>query len=152
MPYNIERSRSDELNDEYAELVPKDVAEATIRLDVIDAEIMTGAISERFIPKLRMEQLLQEVTALGSFFTGRYYKWKAILDNRETEGYIRIKKEVELGGGKFVSAAADRQAASEVRTVRYFVGICEGGMKRAEHYENTLKKMLYGGQQERNGA
>ena len=128
--------------DEYAELVPEDVREVILRLDVIDAEIMKGAIAERFFPFLRVQQLLAETTALHSYFASRYLKWKAIKDNREVEEYMSIKTRTISTGAKFVSAPAERAAANEVRAVNYLVAIYEGNLKRCEQYVNTCKKLL----------
>lgn len=128
--------------DEYSELVPEDVSEAISRLDIIDAELMNGAIAERFVPKQRLQQLLPEATALYSFFVSRHMKWKAILDNREVEAYMESKRATERGGSKFVSAAAEREAANAVKAVRYLVGVYEGNVKRTEQYVNTAKKLL----------
>ncbi len=128
--------------DEYAELVPEDVREVMTRLEAIDAEIMKGAVSERFVPKLRLQQLLLETTALHSFFASRYHKWKAILDNREVEAYIELKRNILASGSKFVSAPAEREAAYETRPVRYLVGIYEGNLERCAQYVNTTKKLL----------
>ncbi len=128
--------------DEYTELVPEDAKEVIARLETIDTELMRGAISERFVPKLRLQQLLLETTALHSFFANRYFKWKAILDNREVEAYIELKRNILAGGNKFVSAPAEREAAYEVRPVRYLVGVYEGNLKRCEQYVNSMKKLL----------
>jgi len=128
--------------DEYVELVPEDVAVVILRLDVIDAEIMKGAIAERFFPQLRIQQLLAETTALHSYFASRYLKWKAIKDNREVEAYMGIKERTISTGAKFVSAPAERAAANEVRAVNYLVAIYEGNLRRCEQYVNTTKKLL----------
>lgn len=128
--------------DEYVELVPEDVATIILRLDIIDAEIMRGAIAERFFPQLRVQQLLAETTALHSYFASRYLKWKAIKENREVEEYIKIKERTVSTGAKFVSAPAERAAANEVRAVNYLVAIYEGNLRRCEQYVNTMKKLL----------
>lgn len=138
--------------DEYAELVRPDVTEIVSRLEAIDAEIMKGAIAERFFPKMRVQQLLAETTALHSFFAGRYYKWKAILDNREVEAYMKIKTDTLGQGLKFVSAPAERAAANDVRAVRYLVAIYEGNLKRTEQYVNSMKKLLETMQTEKNNS
>lgn len=138
--------------DEYAELVPADVAEVISRLDVIDAEIMKGAIAERFFPLLRVQQLLAETTALHSFFASRYLKWKAIKDNREVEAYMGIKENTLSQGLKFVSAPAERAAANEVRSVNYIAAVLEGNLRRCEQYVNTMKKLLETMQTEKNNS
>lgn len=138
--------------DEYAELVPADVAEVISRLDVIDAEIMKGAIAERFFPLLRVQQLLAETTALHSFFASRYLKWKAIKDNREVEAYMGIKTNTLSQGLKFVSAPAERAAANEVRSVNYIAAVLEGNLSRCEQYVNTMKKLLETMQTEKNNS
>ena len=138
--------------DEYTELVPTDVVEVIVRLDTIDAEIMKGAISERFFPLLRVQQLLAETTALHSFFASRFLKWKAIKDNREVEAYMTIKTNTLRDGQKFVSAPAERAAANEVRAVNYLVAVYEGNLKRCEQYVNTCKKLLDTMQTEKNNS
>jgi len=138
--------------DEYVDLIPQDAREVILRLETIDAEIMKGAISERFVPKLRLQQLLLETTALHSFFASRFHKWKAILDNREVEAYIELKRNVLASGSKFVSAPAEREAAYETRPVRYLVGVYEGNLERCVQYVNSLKKLLETMQQEANNS
>ncbi len=138
--------------DEYAELVPENVRPVVSRLDEIDAEIMKGAIAERFFPFLRVQQLLAETTALHSFFASRFLKWKAIKDNREVEAYMGIKERTIAGGSKFVSAPAERAAANDVRPVNYLVAIYEGNLKRCEQYVNTMKKLLETMEQEKQKA
>ncbi len=128
--------------DEYAELVPEDVAGLVTRLDEIDLEVMRGAIAERFFPFLRVQQLLAETTALHSYFASRFLKWKAIKDNREVEAYMTIKTNTLAQQLKFVSAPAERAAANEVRAVNYLVAVYEGNLKRCEQYVNTCKKLL----------
>lgn len=128
--------------DEYAELVPSDVAKAETRLDEIDSKIMREAIAEKFAPKLEVQRLLQETTALYGFFVSKFLKWKAILENREVEAYITIKDNTIHQGLKFVSAPAERMAANEVRAVRYLVGLYEGNVKRCEQHVNSMKKLL----------
>ena len=138
--------------DENLNLIPQEVAEVILRLETIDSEIMKGAVSERFVPKLRLQQLLLETTALHSFFASRYHKWKAILDNREVEAYIELKRSILASGNKFVSAPAEREAAYEARPVRYLVGVYEGNLKRCEQYVNTCKKLLETLDEERNNS
>ena len=123
-------------------LVPQDAAELAKRLDTLDAEIMRGAIAERFFPKLKLQQVLVEATALHSFFAGRYWKWKAIHDNQEVEAYITLKNAASMNSEKFVSASAEREAAYAVREVNYVVGFYQGNLVRCQEYINTCKKLL----------
>ena len=123
-------------------LIPQDAANLAKRIDELDGEVMRGAIAERFFPKLRLQQLLVEVTALHSFFAGRYWKWKAIHDNQEVESYITLKNAANMGGEKFVSASAEREAAYAVRPLNYVVGFYQGNLVRCQEYINSLKKLL----------
>lgn len=123
-------------------LIPTDAADLAKRLDEIDTEIMRGAIAERFFPKLRLQQLLVETTALHSFFAGRYWKWKAIHDNQEVESYVALKSAAGVSGEKFVSASAEREAAYAVRQLNYIVSIYQGNLVRCQEYINTCKKLL----------
>lgn len=134
--------------DEYAELIDKDVADAISRMDGIDLRIMREAIAEKFAPKMEVEKLLRETTAMYGFFVTKFRKWKAIQENREVEAYIRIKENTVSQGLKFVSAPAERAAAHEVRPVNYLVGVFEGNTERCAQYINTSKKLLESYQQE----
>jgi len=128
--------------DEYLELVPKGDRDVAQRLDELDSQIMGDAINAKMYPKAELNVRLMEVTALYSFFSSRYYRWKAICDNREVEEYIRLKRESVAAGVKFVSAPTEREAEKAVTEVNYLVSFYEGNLKRCEQYVNTLKRLL----------
>jgi len=123
-------------------LIPTDAVESSRRVDALDAEIMRGALAERFFPKLRLQQLLLEVTALYSFFSNRYWKFKALKDNQEVETYVGLKKNTLATGEKFVSASGEREAAYSVRELNYLVGFYQGNFTRCQEYINSTKKLL----------
>ncbi len=127
---------------QYDANIPPADRETAARLDALDTELMRGALEERYAPKARLKQILEVTTAYCSYFTARYHKWKAILDNREAEAYVQRRAQTEARGEKFVSAAAEREAAYEVRELRYLVHFYEANVERCEQYINTCKRLL----------
>jgi len=127
---------------QWSQSIPTDADALSKNLDKIDQEVMTGAISDRFLPKERLQQLLLQATALFSFFSNRYWTWKAILDNQELNRYMELKNAAAMIGEKFVSAPAERDASHSVAELRYVVSFYQGQLARCEQYIHTLKKLL----------
>ena len=128
--------------EQYEARIPSDDLEAAARLDALDVELIRGALAERYAPKSRLKQILEVATAHCSYFTARYHRWKAILDNQEAEAYVQLRARAEAEGQKFISASGEREAAHEVRELRYLVHFYEGNVSRCEQYINTCKRLL----------
>jgi len=116
--------------------------EVSAKIDVLDKELMMGALEHRFAGKQRLREILQESTAYFSFFSHLCQRWGAILDNQEVEAYMTIKSRTGSSGEKFVSAAAEREAASQVTELRYVFGYYKGELARCQEYINTCKRLL----------
>lgn len=142
MPLN--KTEQDVTVDEYVNLIPEDSREIELKLNDLDHEIMTNVVGERMFPKIRVEQVLMLATSYYSFFTSRFSKWSAILENREVEEYVKLKAQTLALGDKFVSASAEREASNSVKSVRYLMEYYRGNQLRAEQYVNTLKKIFDG--------
>jgi hypothetical protein len=116
--------------------------EVSAKIDALDKELMLGALEHRFAGKQRLREILQEATAYFSFFSHLCQRWEAILDNQEAEAYMAVKARMGAGGEKFVSAAAEREAAAQVTELRYAVGYYRGELARCQEYINTCKRLL----------
>jgi len=127
---------------QYDANIPSDDRGAAARLDALDAELIRGALAERYAPRARLKQILEVATAHCSYFTARYHRWKAILDNQEAEAYVQLRARAEARSEKFISASGEREAAHQVRELRYLVHFYEGSVDRCEQYINTCKRLL----------
>lgn len=116
--------------------------EVSAKIDALDKELMMGALEHRFAGKQRLREILQESTAYFSFFSHLCQRWEAILDNQEAEAYMTIKSRTGSSGEKFVSAAAEREAASQVTELRYAAAYYRGEVSRCQEYINSAKKLL----------
>ena len=131
------------LLERYDTNIPDTVREVSARIDALDAELMRGAMEQRFAARKRLSEMLQEATACFSFFSHLYKRWDAILENQEAEAYMAVKARTAGGlGEKFVSAAAEREAAASVKDIRYVVSYYEGEVSRCQEYINSTKKLL----------
>jgi hypothetical protein len=130
------------LSSEYEALIPAEASKLAQRLSDIDKETMVGALADRFFPRVKLQQLLAETTALHSYFASQFYKWKSILDNQEAESYLTAKSTTLASGEKFVSASAEREASYAVRSLTSLVNFYQGQLARTVEYINSVKKLL----------
>ena len=95
-----------------------------------------------FKPAETLSEWLQILTGSFMYLNTRYAQARIARDSNEVSAYMRLKGEADAAGAKFVNAAAEREAKSEVVDFVEAERILESYKDASEQGILTLKKLL----------
>ena len=119
--------------------IPKTWEEVFEQVNQIGKNLRSDAFAKSFSIRSEYEKSLAVATGCYQFLVVEYKKYRALKENKEVEKYVALK---ESSDGKFISAAADREASLFVAKDRYYRDLLEGHVLGSEALINTLKKFI----------